>query len=292
MSHSYIRPLGYEEVVSDDSDDVINTEHEQANVEVEHSVELKSPVDSGKAEKFKLPKDKAMKSLSTALAQSLSKIRPCVPEGASHIISKFQYEEWRDHIMTALASQPEKAKYANVKIYGGEQIISILNALDIDDEIRNSPKPFSKTIQKLDEYFNKQTGSLSSQMSFRAMEQLSKESCVVFLSRLLKAVRHCGFVAGSTQAEVIAAVATNANIVDFRKAASKSGVSVLSLREAAENIDAQNQVSAKKLAASKTVSVNEVEKSKPSKRRYSSSSSEDRDELGHREVARVSKECK
>lgn len=271
MSHQYIRPLRYQ-FVSSDKSDVLDDEDESGCMKLTNKAESSSLADvSNKASLS----EKSMESFSTAIAQSFSKIKPCVTDGSSHIISKFQYEEWRDHIISSLASHPEKAKYAKVKLFGGDQIISILNALDIDDEIRNSSEPFTNAIQKLNEYFDKQVGSFSSQMSFRSTEQLDKENCVLFLSRLLKAAKHCGFAVGSTQREVITAVATNANDKDFRKAASKPGATVMSLRESAEIIDAQNLISAKKLITTSVAAVNEVAKSQKKRHRNSSESSED-----------------
>lgn len=200
----------------------------------------------------------AMAKSPAAIAESLLKTRPCVPQDAPPNIPKRAFDDWIIHIRAVVGSMTSldgKGRYTVFRSAAGHQLLDLLSSLDIKDEVECSVNPFEEAVTRLTKYFSSSTNFVMARMTFRDCIQMPDESCVGYLTRLQKAAKECGFGKDSIETEVFLTIRTNARDSEIRRLVGGKDCSMEILRGKAADIDFDNVVVNRK---KKSAAVNAV----------------------------------
>lgn len=231
----------------------------------------------------------AVEKSSSALAESLVKVEPCVPPNAPPNISKQAFAEWRLQIMAAtktMTSSGSAGHYAFMRNSAGHQLRSLLDSLDLNSEIAKSMNPFEAAIDTLDEHFSRDGANIVDRLKLAKMTQKVDEGHVAFISRILEAAKWCGFEGKVIEFEVLLTIASGARDPYLKALAAEEGMKFTNVRRRAEAMDLTASIEDQKNVKPKAnSSINEVRNNGSSssrRRRYSSESTADSDEDHHK----------
>lgn len=218
-----------------------------------------------------------MNKQSSALADSLIKIRPCVAKDGKEI-NKREFEEWKGYFRMKIDSLTDKSPLKHYELFkhsAGEQLMNLLDALDVEDTVKVDKAPIDKAFEILKKHFDGSVNTITARVIFRNSSQDKKESCEAYVTRVIREAKKCEFKTEVVK-EILSVIRVNSLEKELRQLSGDPACTMESIRDKAKSIDLDNELQRGK-DKKPLAELNSVVKgkSKKSKRHRVSSSSGD-----------------
>lgn len=160
----------------------------------------------------------AIESSSSSITKSMLKVEPCEPSAGSLYISMVEWKRWRALLLVTLSTVPGLSEAEKKVVFlrsAGSTLLDIFESLP--DAVSGPSCSFTDIMSKLDAYFGSDACIRLARLTFKELSQLSSESNVDFIARLMKNIKGCGYGEDYMEDHLMDVIARKSIDPDIRK---------------------------------------------------------------------------